>query len=542
MAERRYREDLSMPLAPGQIIEGKYRVLRCIGEGGMGAVFEGENTRIGRRVAIKVLHAHVASLPEFVERFEKEARAAARIGSSYVCDVFDLGDLPGGDRYIVMEYLDGISLEARMEDKVRMTPQEIAPIAFELLDGLSTMHGAGVIHRDLKPANVFLTRTQSGRGEEVRILDFGVAKIQPFPGEVASMTQTGAMMGTPLYMSPEQARGAKDVDARSDIYSVSVMFYRALTGQLPFAATSLNELLFKIVLEEPPPILSVVPDVDEAFAAIIQRGMVRDPELRIPTARAYQELIAAWGRAQGRSSMHFSVPNSERGGVAASASFAPTYTGPQIIPAEVEAFARAANQTPAGAAGAAGPRTGIGNGNGTGTGTAVVGTPVVWSGDQGNHAQTQQPVVASTSPAAVSPRKKPIMPVLAVAASLFAVVGIVAVVMTKRAEKPLTADTTSSPSAQTVATTPPSEPTSLSAPPTLPPGQTGQPVETTASTATTQTAVADPTPVTARRPADPAKPKTSADLVAQPAPIQPPAVPSAAASVQHGRKYRTNID
>src|SRR4051812_13978057 len=142
-----------MALEPGQILDGKYRVARLIGEGGMGTVYEGENSRIGRRVAIKVLHAHVASMPEFVERFEREARAAARIGSPHVCDVLDLGDLPSGDRYIVMEYLDGVSFEDRLVDKGKLTTAQLAHIAFELLEGLGTMHAARVVHRDLKPAN-----------------------------------------------------------------------------------------------------------------------------------------------------------------------------------------------------------------------------------------------------------------------------------------------------------------------------------------------------------------------------------------------------
>jgi serine/threonine-protein kinase len=295
-----------MPLEPDQIIDAKYRVVRRIGEGGMGTVYEGENQRIGRRVAIKVLHAQVAAMPELVERFEREARAAARIGSPHVCDVLDLGDLPDGDRYIVMEYLDGISFEDRLEAG-KMTPAELAPVAFELLEGLATMHDARVVHRDLKPANVFLARIPGGRGETVKILDFGVAKQLPFGQEVGTMTRTGMMMGTPLYMSPEQARGARDVDGRTDIYAASVMFYRALTGELPFVAESLNELLFKIVLEDARPLRELAPEVDEGFAALVHRGLARDLEQRFPSARAYQAEIVAWGRQQGRASLSFAA-------------------------------------------------------------------------------------------------------------------------------------------------------------------------------------------------------------------------------------------
>ena len=295
-----------MALSPGQVIDGKYRVVRRIGEGGMGTVYEGENVRIERRVAIKVLHAQVASQPEFASRFEREARASARIGSPHVCDVLDLGDLPGGERFLVMEFLDGESLEDRVA-RGKMTAHDLAPIAFEMLEGLGTMHNAGVIHRDLKPANVFLHRAPGRRGEIVKILDFGVAKILPRADEGANMTSTGIMMGTPLYMSPEQARGARDVDARTDLYAASVIFYRALSGLLPYTAENLHELLFKIVLEDPKPLRDVAPEVDEAFAEIVMKGIQRDPEKRYRSAREYQQDLVTWGKTQGRTSLQFTI-------------------------------------------------------------------------------------------------------------------------------------------------------------------------------------------------------------------------------------------
>jgi eukaryotic-like serine/threonine-protein kinase len=291
-------------IQPGAVIDGKYRVVRRIGEGGMGTVYEGENVRIERRVAIKVLHEHVASSPEFAQRFEREARASARIGSAHVCDVLDLGDLPNGERFIVMEYLDGESLEGRL-DRGLMSAQDLAPIAFEILEGLGSMHQVGVVHRDLKPANVFLSKKagalrQTGRGqtEMVKILDFGVAKILPRADDPKEMTSTGMMMGTPLYMSPEQARGARDVDGRTDLYAASVIFYRALTGELPHSGLNLHELLFKIVLEEPRPIRDLAPSVDPMFAALVHKGLARDAENRYSSARAYQEAIVEWAKTQ----------------------------------------------------------------------------------------------------------------------------------------------------------------------------------------------------------------------------------------------------
>jgi serine/threonine-protein kinase len=301
-----------VPLETGQNLDGKYRVVRMIGEGGMGTVYEGENVRIGRRVAIKVLHAEVASRPEFAARFEREARAAARIGSPHICDVLDFGDLPNGERFIVMEYLEGESFEQRLTRVGRIPGDALLPIAFEMLDALATMHAAGVIHRDLKPANVFLARTAQGRGEIVKLLDFGVSKFVDVAGDTLKMTSTGVLMGTPLYMSPEQARGARDIDARSDVYAASVVFYRALTGSLPFEAENFNELMFKIVLEDAKPIRDRAPDVHEELAAIVTKGLARAPDARWESAAAYQKAFVQWARKQGRTSLALFTSPSEK--------------------------------------------------------------------------------------------------------------------------------------------------------------------------------------------------------------------------------------
>jgi serine/threonine-protein kinase len=356
----------------------------------MGTVYEGENTRIARRVAIKVLHAQVAAMADFVARFEREARAVARIGSQHVCDVLDLGDLPNGDRYIVMEYLDGISFEDRLE-RGKLTPAQLAPIAFELLEGLGTMHLAGVIHRDLKPANVFLSRTSGGRGEVVKILDFGVAKLQPLTGEVGSMTQTGTMMGTPLYMSPEQARGARDVDGRTDLYAASVMFYRALTGVLPYNAETLNELLFKIVLEDPRPLREVAPEVDEVFAAIVHKGLARELPQRFQSARAFQDEIVAWGKIHGRSTLSFAATHaSDR---------------PPATPITLPDPTRMPGRAGAGATAASG-----GVGGGVASAVSAAGTPIAWSEAAPGHGSSPNLVAAATvlTPISSPPQTSPV--------------------------------------------------------------------------------------------------------------------------------------
>src|SRR4051812_10308300 len=270
-----------MSLSTGDVIDGKYRIVRLIGEGGMGAVYEGENIRIHRTVAIKVLHAGVAENQDAVQRFEREAQAAGRIGSEHIVEVLDLGNLASGDRYMVMEFMDGDSLSGRIKKLGRLNPPDIYPIAYQLLAALEAAHTAGIIHRDLKPDNVFLLRSRGGQADFVKLLDFGISKFNQLSGDSGfSMTRTGAVMGTPYYMAPEQAKGSREMDHRVDLYAAGVILYEALSGQVPFSADTFNELLFKIVLEEPKPLAQVDPNIDVGFAAIVTKAMARDPAHR----------------------------------------------------------------------------------------------------------------------------------------------------------------------------------------------------------------------------------------------------------------------
>jgi tRNA A-37 threonylcarbamoyl transferase component Bud32 len=282
-----------MSLKVGDRIEGKYEIKRLLGEGGMGAVYEGENTLIHRRVAIKVLHSGVAALEEAVKRFENEAQAAGRIGSEHIVEVLDLGRLNSGDRYMVMEYLKGESLSARIAARGRLSPGEIVDVGLQLLEGLSAAHEAGIIHRDLKPDNIFLIAKAKGRTDFVKILDFGISKFNVL-GKDFSMTRTGSVMGTPYYMSPEQARGAKNLDARLDVYSAGVILYEAATGRVPFDGDTFNELLIKIVTEESPSVRSLVPELDPGLAEIIDRARQKNPDQRFASAREFRDALARW--------------------------------------------------------------------------------------------------------------------------------------------------------------------------------------------------------------------------------------------------------
>jgi len=290
-----------MSLEAGQIIESKYRIVRLLGEGGMGAVYEGENVRIHRRVAIKILHPAAAANVDAVQRFEREAQAAGRIGSDHIVEVIDLGNLPEGDRFMVMEFLDGENLSQRIQARGRLSPQEAASVMIQLLEGLGAAHGAGIIHRDLKPDNVYLVRSRRGQADFVKILDFGISKFNRLNKDSGmSMTRTGAVMGTPYYMSPEQAKGSKEMDHRSDLYSAGVILYEAVTGQVPFNAETFNELIFKIVLETPPPPQQLAPGLDLAFASIVQKAMSRDQNDRFQSAQEFAQTLHGWlGSGQG---------------------------------------------------------------------------------------------------------------------------------------------------------------------------------------------------------------------------------------------------
>jgi serine/threonine protein kinase len=282
-----------MALQPDDILENKYRIVRLLGEGGMGAVYEGLNTRIQRRVAIKVLHSGSGNHPGAIERFEREAQAAGRIGSKHIVQVLDLGDLPGGERYMVMEYLDGIDLTRRIRSLGKLHPRELYPIAVQILEGLVAAHDAGIVHRDLKPDNVFIV-PEGEYADFAKILDFGISKFQK--GSEFSMTQTGMVMGTPYYMSPEQAKGSKDVDHRTDLYSLGVIMYEALSGHVPYSAETFNALILKIVLEDPRPLEEPRNDEERAFHAIVRKAMSRPLDTRYQSAAEFQGDLHDWAR------------------------------------------------------------------------------------------------------------------------------------------------------------------------------------------------------------------------------------------------------
>jgi serine/threonine-protein kinase len=283
-------------LLPGTVLDGKYRIGALIGRGGMGAVYAGEDLCHARPVAIKVLHPDLALERRVVDRFEREARATATIGTPHVALILEFGELPSGDRYMVMEHLVGQSLAERLASAGTLPPERVVAIAAQLLDGLSTTHEAGIVHRDLKPANIFLVSADGG-ADFVKILDFGICKFRA-PGEAQWTTVGSTVLGTPGYLSPEQLTD-DEVGTDADLYAVGVIIYRCVAGRLPYDAATKAELLLHIRDGLRIQIEDLVPEIDPSFATLVMKGVAPDPRERFTTARDYRQALLEWLSLQG---------------------------------------------------------------------------------------------------------------------------------------------------------------------------------------------------------------------------------------------------
>jgi serine/threonine protein kinase len=281
--------------AKGEIIDGKYEVHNILGEGGMGAVAKATHLLRRAPVALKFLSPSVLVTPGAVERFLNEAVAASQIDSAHVVTIYDVGKLPSGAPYLVMEFLEGRDLAMVLEliGGPVETPRAIH-FVLQILRAMQAAHAVGIIHRDLKPANCFAIH-RDGDDDFIKLFDFGISKIQK-TGETksASLTRTNSALGTPLYMSPEQAKSPRSVDTRTDLYSTAVILYELLTCCTPYysEAGELTEILFKLFTQDPTPILQVRPDLPPALAEVIHKCLARDLDTRPATAADMAELLA----------------------------------------------------------------------------------------------------------------------------------------------------------------------------------------------------------------------------------------------------------
>jgi serine/threonine-protein kinase len=231
-----------------------------------------------------------------VQRFEREAQVAGTVGNDHILEILDLGALPSGERYMVMEYLDGETLTQRIKLRGRLNPKEAVSLIRQVLKGLSAAHAAGIVHRDLKPDNIFILKEKAGHRDFIKIIDFGISKFSE-QGAASKMTRTGALMGTPHYMAPEQATGSAEVDRRTDIYALGIILYEAVTGRLPFQAETFNQLLFEIALAKIIPARQLVPDLDSAIDTIIMKASARDPAHRFQSSGEFIAALEEWERS-----------------------------------------------------------------------------------------------------------------------------------------------------------------------------------------------------------------------------------------------------
>ncbi|HZU82630.1 MAG TPA: serine/threonine-protein kinase [Polyangiaceae bacterium] len=274
---------------------GKYELRRLIGAGAMGAVYEGVHLELGKRLAIKLVHPEFCGSAEVVARFRREARTASAIESEHVAQIFDFGSDDELGFYMIIEYVDGEDLQARLARERWIEAREAACIGWQAARGLSRAHAVGVIHRDLKPANVFLTRRDDG-SLLAKILDFGISKVdqakwrggaEQDEGDVGPLTEFGTTLGTPQYMSPEQCQGKTELDGRADVWSLCAVLYEMLAGEPAFPdRAGLVGLMQHIVSRDVQPLASRAPWVPEGIARVVDAGLVRDRDARIASADA----------------------------------------------------------------------------------------------------------------------------------------------------------------------------------------------------------------------------------------------------------------
>jgi serine/threonine-protein kinase len=279
---------------PASLVAGKYELRGLIGQGGMGSVWEGRHTSLGTRVAIKFIDAEYAASEDARGRFDNEARAAATIQSKHAIQIFDHGTTEDGRLYIVMELLEGEPLDKRLARIHILSIADTAHMIRQVGRALARAHEHGIVHRDLKPENIFLVRGPDDDEEVAKVLDFGIAKIKAKAGAtgVSSTTKTGMLLGTPFYMSPEQARGLRTVDHRSDLWSLGIIAFRCVTGALPFESESLGDLFVKICTVPVPVPSHVLPGLPAEFDAWMARALDRDPDRRFQSAAELGEALA----------------------------------------------------------------------------------------------------------------------------------------------------------------------------------------------------------------------------------------------------------
>jgi len=277
----------------GQVIADRYHVVKKLGEGGMGQVYLAEHVKMGRRSAIKVMTPAMVHDPDAVARFNREASNASRINHPNVCAIYDFGETPDGLIYLAMEFIDGEPLTDVLQRDGALSLPRATAIFLQTADALQAAHDLGIVHRDLKPDNIMLSRRKDG-GDVVKVVDFGIAKAVGGDQGGQKVTKTGLVVGTPEFMSPEQLSG-DPVDGRSDLYSLALVFYRMLTGSVPFAATSVQEMMVKRLTDDPVRLAEARPDLSfpGGLQPVLDTALARTPAQRYQAVAKFAADVAA---------------------------------------------------------------------------------------------------------------------------------------------------------------------------------------------------------------------------------------------------------
>jgi eukaryotic-like serine/threonine-protein kinase len=294
-------ETFTMPFDVGDVVGAKYEVLRLIGVGNIGFVVSAFRMDLGDEVALKFLRPEYANHPDLVARFAREARYSVRIKSEHVARVFDVGKLDDGTPFIVMERLEGRDLSRVLTERGRLPAEVAVEYVLQACEALATAHANGIVHRDIKPENLFLTRAQNG-SDVVKVLDFGISKVAltgPFDNTVP-LVRTLAALGSPVYMSPEQIRASKDLDARSDIWALGCLLYELLGGVAAFDAPSIMQICAMILERNPVPLRTVNSEIDPALEAVVMRCLEKDQQQRFRTVADLAVALAEFGPEHAR--------------------------------------------------------------------------------------------------------------------------------------------------------------------------------------------------------------------------------------------------
>jgi serine/threonine-protein kinase len=284
-------------IAEGTVVLDKYRVSRTIGIGGMGVVVRATHTTLGNEVAIKFLLPQFAASQDAARRFVREAQAASRIASEHIARVFDTGTSAQYGPYIVMEYLEGTDLSRQIRNRGRLDVETAIDFAVQAALALAEAHASGIVHRDVKPANLFVVHRADG-SPVIKVLDFGISKVAE--SSALDVTKTSAILGSGLYMSPEQMKASKNVDHRTDVYGLTVSLYELLTTTQPFTADSFAELCIKVNMEPPTDIRRYRPDIPAELARAIERGIAKKPDERYGSMAELAQALAPWANPHTR--------------------------------------------------------------------------------------------------------------------------------------------------------------------------------------------------------------------------------------------------